>query len=63
MSFFNDVLLFVIAGFALACIVLLSRSRLPDHMKRPMAIFALIMVLCSFSLVVISLFKLGSTGQ
>ncbi|EGL16624.1 MULTISPECIES: hypothetical protein [Paenibacillus] len=62
MGISNDVLLFIIAGFAFALLVLYSRNRIPEQLRRPMAIFALILVVCSFSLVVVSLFKLGMAG-
>jgi len=51
----GSILLFVIASFSLAAILILKKDTLPPGMKRPLALIALVMVSSAFVLIIYSL--------
>lgn len=56
----NATVIFIIAAFGLAVIMILSRERIPGQLRRPMAIAAIALVLFAFFLIVYSLYRIGS---
>lgn len=58
MSNSASLLTFIIVSFCFALILILKKDSLPSHVKRPLAILALVMVTFSFSLIVYSFFTL-----
>ena len=55
----GSIIAFIVAAFALSAILILKRDSLPAHVKRPLAITALVMVSFAFFMIVYSLFTLG----
>jgi hypothetical protein len=53
-------IIFIIAAFGLAIVLILSRERIPEAMRRPMAILSILLVLFAFFLIVYSLFRVGA---
>ncbi|MCD9023104.1 hypothetical protein [Cohnella silvisoli] len=53
-------LIFVIASFGLAVVLILSRERIPETMRRSMAILSILLVLFAFFLIVYSFFRVGT---
>lgn len=53
-------IIFIIASFGLAVIMIMSRERIPETLRRPMAITATLLVLFAFFLIVISFFRMGT---
>jgi len=53
-----DVIVFAIVAFVLSGIIILNRERIPEHLRRPLAIFALVLVVAAFAMVVASFFLL-----
>ncbi|OXS62588.1 hypothetical protein B1A99_01640 [Cohnella sp. CIP 111063] len=53
-------LIFIISSFSLAVVLILTRDRLPDRMRRPMAILSIVLVLFAFFLIVYNFFIIGS---
>jgi hypothetical protein len=52
-------LIFIIAAFGLAIVLILMRERLPANIRRPMAIISIFLVLFAFFLIVLSFFRAG----
>ena len=50
----GSILTFIIIAFSLAVIIIMKRESLPPHMKRPLALLAIIMVSFAFFLIVYS---------
>lgn len=55
----DHLLIFVIASFALAGVILMKRESIPDKLRRPLAAFSVFMVLCSFVFIMIAFLQLG----
>jgi len=53
-------LIFIISSFSLAVVLILTRDRLPDQMRRPMAILSIALVLFAFFLIVYNFFIIGA---
>jgi hypothetical protein len=53
-------IIFIIAAFGLAIVLILSRERIPEAMRRSMAILSILLVLFAFFLIVYSLFRVGT---
>jgi hypothetical protein len=53
-------LIFIIASFGLAVVLILSRERIPEAMRRSMAILTILLVLFAFFLIVYSFFRVGT---
>ncbi|WP_372635862.1 hypothetical protein [Cohnella sp.] len=53
-------LIFIISSFSLAVVLILTRDRLPDRMRRPMAILSIVLVLFAFFLIVYNFFIIGA---
>ncbi|QJD83738.1 hypothetical protein [Cohnella herbarum] len=53
-------IIFIIASFSLALILILSRERIPEQMRRSMAILSILFVLFAFFLIVYSFFRMGT---
>ncbi len=53
-------LLFIIAAFALAAMLVMKRDSVPARLRRGMAIAALVLVLFAFFLIVYALWNAGS---
>lgn len=51
-------LTFIIVSFCFALVLIMKKETLPSHVKRPLAILALVMVVFSFTLIVYSFFSL-----
>lgn len=52
----SNLFIFIISSFALGVVIILSRDRLPDKMKRGLALTATIMVMLAFCLMIYSFF-------
>ncbi|MNF18376.1 hypothetical protein D3C76_239270 [compost metagenome] len=52
----SNLFIFIISSFALGVVIILSRDRLPDKMKRGLALTATIMVTLAFCLMIYSFF-------
>jgi len=52
-------LIFIISSFALGVILILSRDRIPNSMRRGMAILSILLILFAFFLIVYSFFTAG----
>lgn len=57
----NANLIFIIAAFSLAAVLLIMRERIPASMRRGMAILSILLVLFAFFLIVYNLFFMGKT--
>ncbi|WP_239617537.1 hypothetical protein [Cohnella mopanensis] len=53
-------IIFIIASFSLAVVLILSRERIPGPLRRPMAILSILFVLFAFFLIVYSFVRLGT---
>jgi len=53
-------IIFIIASFGLALVLIMSRERIPQTMRRPMAILSILLVLFAFFLIVYSFFSAGT---
>jgi hypothetical protein len=53
-------IIFVIASFGLAVVLILSRERIPPSMRRSMAVLSILFVLFAFFLIVYSFFNAGT---
>lgn len=53
-------IIFVIASFSLAVILIMSRERIPQSLRRSMAIISILLVLFAFFLIVYSFFRIGT---
>jgi hypothetical protein len=56
----QSTVIFIIASFSLAVILILSRERIPESMRRTMAILSILFVLFAFFLIVYSFFRAGT---
>ncbi|MFC5471695.1 hypothetical protein ACFPPD_23745 [Cohnella suwonensis] len=57
----NDAnIIFIIASFGLAVVLILMRERIPESMRRSMAILSLVLVAFAFFLIVYSFFNIGA---
>ncbi|HEY0828313.1 MAG TPA: hypothetical protein VGE40_09475 [Bacilli bacterium] len=54
----SSIVVFIIVAFAGAIILIMKRDTLPVKLKRPMAIFALVMVCLAFILLLYSFFTM-----
>jgi hypothetical protein len=50
----GSILTFIIVSFSLAVILIMKRDSLPPHMKRPLALIAIVMVSFAFFLILYS---------
>ncbi len=53
-------LIFIISSFCLAVVLILTRDRVPERMRRPMALITIALVLFAFFLIVYNLFIIGA---
>ncbi|WEK53158.1 MAG: hypothetical protein P0Y55_11190 [Candidatus Cohnella colombiensis] len=53
-------LIFIIASFGLAVVLILSREHIPQKLKRGMSIISIFLVAFAFFLIVYSLLNIGS---
>jgi len=53
-------LIFIIASFSLAVVLILSRERIPVSLRRYMAILSIVFVLFAFFLIAYSFFRIGA---
>lgn len=60
MSHSATLLTFWIVSFCMAGILILRKNHIQPEFRRPLAIFALVMILASFVMLVYELFRLGS---
>ncbi|GIO52596.1 MULTISPECIES: hypothetical protein [Paenibacillus] len=58
---YGSVLVFVILAFCLGAVLIMRKDTIPPKLKRGMAIFALIMILVAFFLIVYNLLTMGSS--
>lgn len=57
----NDAnLIFIISSFGLAVVLILTRDRIPERMRRSMALITIALVLFAFFLIVYNLFIIGA---
>lgn len=56
----SSTLIFIISSFALGVILILSRDRIPNQLKRGMAILSILLILFAFFLIVYSFFSAGA---
>ncbi|GAK38677.1 hypothetical protein PUW24_16525 [Paenibacillus urinalis] len=52
--------IFIVAAFLLGFVIITKRDSIPDKLRRPLAIAALIMVVLAFILILYSMVSLGS---
>jgi hypothetical protein len=50
------ILTFMIVAFSFAIIIIWQRESIPERARRPLAIFAIFLVVCAFVLMMISFF-------
>ncbi|KIL37765.1 hypothetical protein SD70_30830 [Gordoniibacillus kamchatkensis] len=60
MSHSATLLTFWIVSFCTAGVVILRRDKIDPPFRRPLAIVALVLIVSSFALIVIELFRLGT---
>jgi drug/metabolite transporter (DMT)-like permease len=60
MSNSSSILTFIIVSFCLALVLIMKKDSLPSSMKRYLALLALVMVGCSFVLIVYSLLHMST---
>jgi|HigsolmetaAR203D_1030402.scaffolds.fasta_scaffold00079_34 Na+-translocating ferredoxin:NAD+ oxidoreductase RnfE subunit len=48
----------IIVSFCLAAVIIMQREHIPHNLRRPLAIFALVMVVSSFVMLLAALFRL-----
>lgn len=48
----------IIVSFCLAAVIIMQKEHIPDKLRRPLAIFALVMVVSSFVMLLAALFRL-----
>jgi hypothetical protein len=53
-------IIFIVASFGFAIILILSRERIPQAMRRSMALLSIFLVLFAFFLIVYSFFRAGT---
>ncbi|BBI34832.1 hypothetical protein [Cohnella abietis] len=53
-------IIFIISSFGLAVVLIMSRERIPQAMRRPMAIISIGLVIFAFFLIVYSFFRAGA---
>ncbi|MFC5405222.1 hypothetical protein [Cohnella soli] len=57
----NDAnIIFIIAAFGLAVVLILMRERIPEKLRRSMAILSIVLVAFAFFLIVYSFFSAGA---
>ena len=56
----SSTLIYIISSFALGVILILSRDRIPNQLKRGMAILSILLILFAFFLIVYSFFTAGT---
>lgn len=52
-------LIFIISAFALAVVIIMMRERIPQSMRRGLALASILLVAFAFFLIVYSLFQAG----
>lgn len=52
-------LIFIVSAFALAVVLILMRERIPQNLRRGLAITSIVLVLFAFFLIVYNLFQVG----
>jgi hypothetical protein len=57
---YSATLIFAIAAFGLAAVLIWQRRSIPERLRRGMAIVSLVLVLFAFCLIVYSLFSAGA---
>lgn len=55
----NSSLLYMLITFCLGALIIWRRESLPERIRRPLAIFSLLMVSVSFIMFVVSLYKMN----
>ena len=53
-------LIFIISSFCLAVVLILTRDRIPERLRRPMALITIALVLFAFFLIVYNFFIMGA---
>ena len=53
-------IIFIISAFALAVVLIMMRERIPQNMRRGLALTSIALVLFAFFLIVYSVYKAGS---
>ncbi|MFB9280160.1 hypothetical protein [Cohnella cellulosilytica] len=53
-------LIFIISSFCLAVVLILTRERIPERLRRPMALITIALVLFAFFLIVYNFFIMGA---
>lgn len=53
-------IIFIISAFALAGVIIMMRERIPQNLRRGLALTSIALVLFAFFLIVISFYKAGS---
>ncbi|MCR8659116.1 phosphoethanolamine transferase CptA [Paenibacillus endoradicis] len=53
-------LIFIIVAFSLGAVLVLKKDTIPTSMKRWLSIFAILMILFAFFIIIDSLLKLGT---
>lgn len=56
----SSTLIYIISSFALGVILILSRERIPNQLRRGMAILSILLILFAFFLIVYSFFNAGT---
>jgi len=53
-------IIFIIIAFSLGAILVMKKDTIPTSMKKWLALFAIVMILFAFFIILYSLFKLGT---
>lgn len=53
-------IIFILSSFALAVVLIMMRERIPQNMRRGLALTSIALVLFAFFLIVVSFYKAGS---
>jgi len=53
-------LIFIVSSFCLAAVLIMMRDRIPEKLRRPMAVLTIFLVLFAFFIVVYAFMKMGT---
>ncbi|CDN45074.1 MULTISPECIES: hypothetical protein [Paenibacillus] len=52
--------IFILSAFVLGAVILMSRNQIPERLRKPLALTAIVLVAFAFLVVVMTLFSLGT---
>lgn len=57
----SNAVIFIILAFSAGAIMIMNRERIPQRLRKGMAVTSILMILFAFFLIVYTLFNLGSS--